>query len=61
MMKAVTCRRVVAIDPHTTSSLQKIVRADNIGIDEGGWPGNRAINVGLGREMHDRINMLFPE
>ena len=60
-MKAVTCRCVFAVDPHTASGLQEIVRADNIGVDEGGGSGNRAINVRLGREMHDRVNLLFPE
>ena len=60
-MKAVTGRRIVAVQPDAAGGLQQVVRADDVGVDEGAGADDRAVDVGLGREMHDRVDLLLAQ
>ncbi len=41
--------------PIVERRLQKLVCADDIGLNEGAWPVDRAVDMAFGGEMHDDV------
>ncbi len=47
--------------PDRTRSLKQAMGANNIGLDKGIRPGDRAVNMRLGSKMHQGINPLLAQ
>ena len=54
------CDRLI-LEPNLSRCLEQAVRTDDIRLDERIGSVNRAIHVGFGCEVHDRIDPFLPQ
>ena len=52
---------VVGVQPYVPGGFEHGIRADDIGIDECPWPGDRTVDVRFGGEVHDRIDRFLTQ